>query len=74
MRLLFGIILGVALTVGAAFVSDTWATGPATTTGSDTTTTEHRKMVNWDVVGDNTRIARERLRDAWTKISHKIAG
>ena len=74
MRVLFGILLGVALTISAAFISDTWATGPSTTNGSDAAATEHRKMVNWDVVGDNTRIARERFRDAWSKISHKIAG
>ena len=74
MRVLFGIILGVALTVGVAFISDTWATGPSTTNGSDTATTEHRKMVNWDIVGNNTRIAGERIREAWTKISNKIAG
>ena len=24
-------------------------------------------MVNWDVVGDNMRIARERVRATWTK-------
>jgi hypothetical protein len=74
MRVLFGIILGVALTVSVAFISDTWATGPVTTNGSDAAAAEHRKMVNWDVVGDNTRIARERIRDVWTKISNKIAG
>ena len=34
MRVLFGIILGVALTVGVAFISDTWATGPVATDGS----------------------------------------
>ena len=61
MRVLFGIILGVALTVGVAFISDTWSTGAAVTTGSGTAAVEHRNMVNWDVVGDNTRIARERL-------------
>ena len=74
MRVLFGIILGVALTVSVAFISDTWATGPSTTTGSGSAVVEHRNMVNWDVVGDNTRITRERMREAWTKISHKIAG
>ena len=57
MRVLFGIILGVALTVGVAFISDTWTTGPATTTGSGSAVVEHRQMVNWDVVGDNMRIA-----------------
>ena len=29
MRVLFGIILGVALTVSVAFISDTWSTGAA---------------------------------------------
>lgn len=76
MRLLFGIILGVALTVGVAFLSDTWATGPSsnapTTTGS-ASTAEHRNMVNWDVVSDNMRIVRERARETWTKLSQKVS-
>jgi hypothetical protein len=71
MRVLFGIILGVALTVSVAFISDTWSAGP-TTTGSSSATLEHRQMVNWDVVGDNMRIARERLHAAWNKLSGKI--
>ena len=74
MRMLFGMILGVALTVGTAFILDTAASGPSTTTGSGSAAVEHRNMVNWDVVGDNVRVARERAREAWTKISHKIAG
>jgi hypothetical protein len=72
MRVLFGIILGVALTVSVAFISDTWTTGPATTTGSGSSVTEHRQMVNWDVVGANMRVAQERAREAWMKLSHKI--
>ena len=72
MRVLFGIILGVALTVSVAFISDTWTTGPATTTGSGSSVTEHRQMVNWDVVGANLRVAQERVRQAWMKLSHKI--
>jgi hypothetical protein len=73
MRVLFGIILGVALTVSVAFISDTWATGPATTTGSGAGITEHRQMVNWDVVNHNMRIAQERVREAWMKLSQKIS-
>ena len=72
MRVLFGIILGVALTVSVAFISDTWNTGPATTTGSGSAVVEHRQMVNWDVVGDNMRIAQERAREAWIKLSQKV--
>ena len=62
----------MALTVSVAFISDTWSTGPSTT-GSASSVVEHRAMVNWDVVGDHMRIARERVREAWTKISHKVA-
>jgi hypothetical protein len=73
MRVLFGIILGVALTVSVAFISDTWKTGPSTTNGSGAAVVEHRKMVNWDVVGEQMRVVQGRLREAWTKISHKVA-
>ena len=72
MRVLFGIILGVALTIGVAFIADSWETERATN-GSSSTTVEPRKMVNWDVVGENMRIARERMQETWNKISHKIA-
>jgi len=72
MRVLFGIILGVALTVSVAFISDSLTTGPATTTGSESATVAHRQMVNWDVVGNNMRVAQERVRAAWMKLSHKI--
>jgi len=73
MRLLFGIVLGVMLTVGVAFIVDSAATGPGVTTGSGSATVDHRKMVNWDVVGDNVRLARERANEVWARISHKIA-
>ena len=72
MRFLFGIILGVALTIGVAFIADSWGTD-GSTNGSSSTAVEHRKMVNWDVVGENMRIARERMQETWTRISHKIA-
>jgi hypothetical protein len=73
MRLLFGMILGAAVTIGTVFIADTAATGP-TTTDSGSAAADHRNMVNWDVVGDNVRVARERAREAWARISHKIAG
>ena len=72
MRVLFGIILGVALTVSVAFISDSLTTGPATTTGSESATVAHRQMVNWDVVGEKMRVAQERAREAWMKLSHKV--
>ena len=74
MRMLFGMILGAFLTVSAAFLYDTWATGPSAplTTGSTSNVVEHRPMVNWDVVGENWRVVRQRAREAWTALSHKV--
>jgi hypothetical protein len=71
MRMLFGIIVGVALTVSVAWISDSLATGTSITTGSNSAIVEHRNMVNWDVVGDNARLARERLQSAWDRLSRK---
>jgi hypothetical protein len=72
MRVLFGMLLGVMLTIGAAFVSDTWTSGPPATNGSATAAVERHTMVNWDVVGENLRIVRQRAREAWTKLSHMV--
>jgi hypothetical protein len=74
MRILYGIILGVVLTIGVAFISDSWTKGPATSGGLEPGMVEHRAMVNWDVVGDNLRIASQRAREAWNKLSHKVSG
>ena len=70
MRVLLGIIIGAMLTVGGAFIADSWATGPASANG----TVEHRTMVNWDVVGENFRVVRARANEVWNKLSHKMAG
>jgi hypothetical protein len=61
-------ILGAFLTVGAAFTYDTWATGPS----AAASTVEQRPMVNWDVVNENWRVVRQRAREAWTTLSHKV--
>jgi hypothetical protein len=73
MRLLFGVVLGVALTVGTAFIVDNAGTDLSTTGASNSGTAVHRNMVNWDVVGENMRIAQERMRETWARISQKIA-
>lgn len=69
MRVLFGMILGALLIVGVAFAADNWRP-PASANGA----TEHRAMVNWDVVGDNLRVVRQQAHDMWTKLSQKTAG
>ena len=72
MRVLFGIILGVALTVGVAFLSDTWSTGPTTTTGSASAVVEQHQMVNWHLVGERMRIVRDRATATWNSLSRKV--
>ena len=61
MRLLLGMILGAALTVGGAYISDT-ATKPAPGT-------EARPMVNWDVVGRNFDSFTAMVKDGWNKLT-----
>lgn len=64
MRLIFGMILGAALTVGAAYVVDT----AAKPSGSGT---ESRPMVNWDVVGRNVDSLTVAIKDGWNKLTSK---
>jgi hypothetical protein len=57
MRLILGIIIGGALTIGGAYVADkTAASGP-------------QPMVNWDVVGKNVNSLTGMARDGWKKIT-----
>ena len=57
MRLLLGIILGAALTVGGAYVTDT-ASGA-----------EAKPMVNWDVVAKNVDQVTTLARAGWKRIA-----
>lgn len=64
MRLFFGMILGAALTVAAAYVSDTATKSPGS--GIDT-----RPMVNWDVVGQNVGALTAAIKSGWAKLTTK---
>jgi hypothetical protein len=57
-------ILGAALTVGAAYFHDLQAGGLATGQA-----TEKRTMVNWDVVESNWRAIVSRAREGWHWLS-----
>jgi hypothetical protein len=58
MRMLIGIVLGCALTIGGAYVVDhTTGTAPS-----------ERPMVNWDVVAKNVDSLTTLARDGWKKI------
>ena len=56
MRLLFGIILGAALTVGAVYISD--KSGPDT-----------GRMVNWEVVQKNVDTLTVMIKHGWAKLA-----
>ncbi len=70
MRVFLGMILGAALTVSAAFLYDNLGGSAGS---ANAAAGEHRKMVNWDVVNDNWRSVRQRAREAWTTLSHKVS-
>lgn len=66
MRLFLGIILGVALTIGGAYISDTMSAG---STVNGAATADYRPMVNWDVVTSNWHDLRANVRAGWNKLS-----
>jgi hypothetical protein len=57
MRLILGIIIGGALTIGGAYVSDKSGAAGA------------QPMVNWDVVSKNVSNLTSLARDGWKKIT-----
>jgi hypothetical protein len=64
MRVLIGILLGVILTVGGAYLYDTHNAVTAANPNS-----LQRPMVNWDVVGNNWNRLTERARAEWIRIA-----
>lgn len=62
MRLILGIILGILITIGGAYVHDS-ARSPAGATAAE------RPMVNWDVVNENFRALRTRIMTEWNKLT-----
>lgn len=58
MRLIFGIILGAALTIGGAYIYDTASKAP-----------DARPMVNWDVVSKNTDSVITMIKHGWARLT-----
>ena len=63
MRLLFGMIIGALLTIGAAYVADSRA-DPLQGT----------RMVNWNVVGQKLSDLTVDLRRVWDDFTRQITG
>ena len=64
MRVLIGIILGVILTIGGAYLYDAHNAVTAAHANS-----LQRPMVNWDVVSSNWNRLTERARAEWTRLA-----
>ena len=64
MRILLGMILGAALTVGGAYAVDTMQGAP-----NGSSATEQRRMVNWDVVDAAWQTLKVRARTEWHRLS-----
>ena len=62
MRFIFGVIIGIVLTFGVAYVADSMHSAP----GPDGK--EARRMVNWDVVGDDMRGLSSGVQDLWARL------
>jgi hypothetical protein len=67
MRLLLGIILGVFLTIGFAYVYDASASHSPESTAQ--ASLEQRPMVNWDVVSANWHGWSSAARNTWNKLA-----
>jgi hypothetical protein len=68
MRLLFGIILGVFLTIGGAYLYDSHNALDATN-ATNATTSAQRPMVNWDIVNTKWQHLTDRARSEWNRVA-----
>jgi hypothetical protein len=64
MRFLLGVVVGIGLTIGGAYLYDGAATDA-------TTTATARPMVNWDVMDAKLERATSRLRREWDRLAAK---
>lgn len=67
MRVFLGMILGVFLTIGFAYVYDASTSGPSDPPAQ--TKVEQTPMVNWDVVSKNWHGWSARVRNTWNKLA-----
>lgn len=69
MRFIAGLIIGIALTIGFAYVHDLgYPEAPAPAPGA---TIVQKPFVNWDAVGVSTRAAAAAVREQWEKLTGK---
>jgi hypothetical protein len=69
MRFLSGIIVGVFLTIGAAYLSD--ASNTRTSASATQSSAEQRPMVNWDVVSRKWERLSLGARQTWDRLTSR---
>jgi hypothetical protein len=67
MRFFLGMIVGVLLTIGVAYMSDASISEPSTTSAQ--ASVERHPMVNWDVVNRNWQNLTSDVRNTWNKLA-----
>lgn len=67
MRFVLGIVVGILLTVGVAYLSD--ASISPSTNASGQTARAQRPMVNWDVVDSDWQGFTSGVRNAWHRLA-----
>ena len=67
MRVLLGIILGVILTIGVAYLHDASTSEPSNAVVQ--TSVEQQPVVNWDVVARSWESLRLGVRNTWNKLT-----
>ena len=63
MRTLFGIMLGIAITIGGAYLYDSRNALSAVSNAEP----KEQFLVNWDVVGQKWNVLSERARIQWNR-------
>jgi predicted membrane protein len=63
LRIFLGVIIGILLTIGTAYVVDSFR--PSSSTDELAT----RPMVNWDVVDHNLHGVSARVQEGWTRLT-----
>lgn len=63
MRFFLGILVGIALTIIAAYALDSGADGGA-----------QKKMVNWDVAGEKLAVLTAEAREIWADFTREMTG
>lgn len=74
MRLFLGIILGVLLTIGGAYLYDSSHSALDVAQAPANAAAAQRPMVNWDVVGTKWQHLTERAQAEWTRLAGDRAG